>query len=112
MNFPYITYYVGYCVVELPKLICIGMDILEKEKEGNDPALTLILNYYYKFLNIFNKCITNELPLHRLGINHIIKLRDKNCLPVLLLYAYCWSSVFRTTKACWKHLGSQCGDRS
>ena len=78
----------SYRVVELPRLMCIGTEILEEEKEGNNPVLALILDYYYKFLDIFNKYIADGLPLYRLGIDYIIELRDKNCLPVLPLYIY------------------------
>ena len=78
----------GYRVVELFRLMCIGTEILEEEKEGNDPALALIPNYYHKFLDIFNKCITDRLPPYCLGVNYIIKLRDKNRLPILPLYVY------------------------
>ena len=77
----------GHRAVELLKLIYISTKILEK-KGGNNPALVLIPDYYHKFLDIFNKHIAKGLPLHRPGINHIIKLRDKNRLPVSPLYAY------------------------
>ena len=75
-------------MVELLRLTCMGMEILEEKKEGNDPALALILNYYHEFLDIFNKCITDGLLPYCPGINYIIELRDKNRLPLLPLYAY------------------------
>ena len=62
----------------------MGTEILKKEEKGNNPVLTLILNYYHKFLDIFNKCITDKLPPYRPGVNYIIKLRNKNRLPVSL----------------------------
>ena len=80
-------HYVGHCAVELPRLMCIGIEILEEEG-GNNPALVSIPDYYHEFLDIFNKRITEGLPLYRPGINYIIKLRDENRLPVSPLYVY------------------------
>ena len=77
----------GHRAVELPRLMCMGIKILEKEG-GDNLALALIPDYYYKFLNIFNKRVAEGLPPYRPGINYIIKLRDENYLPILPLYVY------------------------
>ena len=65
----------------------MGTKILEKEG-SNNPALTSIPDYYHKFLDIFNKHIAKGLLPHRPGVNHIIKLRDKNRRPISPLYAH------------------------
>ena len=77
----------GHRAVKLPRLIYIGTKILKKEG-GNNPALISIPDYYYKFLDVFSKRVAKRLPSHRLSINHIIELRDKNRLPISPLYTY------------------------